>query len=80
MRDIHVRDIHETDSDPTIRIVAERSACCFSAMVTLLAAAPAAAGTALAPEVYSAHVDMHQRLLVRLREPLHVSCIGYTQI
>lgn len=40
--------------------------------MTLLAAAPAAAGAALAPEVYSAHVDMHQRLLVGLQAKAHV--------
>lgn len=40
---------------------------CSRAMVTLLAAAPEKAGAALAPELYSAHVDMHQRLLVGLR-------------
>ena len=42
------------------------TACC-RAMVMLLATAPAKAGAALAPEVYSGHVDLHQRLLVRLQ-------------
>jgi len=35
------------------------------ALVLLLAGAPAEAGAVLAPEVYSGHVDMYQRLLVR---------------
>ena len=35
------------------------------AMVLLLAEAPAEAAAVLAPEVYSGHVDMFQRLLVR---------------
>ena len=35
-------------------------------MVLLLAGAPAEAGAALAPDVYSGHVDMYQRLLARV--------------
>jgi len=34
------------------------------ALVLLLAGAPAEAAAILAPEVYSSHVDMYQRLLV----------------
>ena len=39
-------------------------------MVLLLAGAPAEAGAVLAPEVYSGHVDMFQRLLARTSGPL----------
>ena len=49
-------------------LVADTRAVVRRALVLLLAGAPAEAGAVLAPEVYSGHVDMYQRLLVRIED------------